>query len=455
MLKQLTVEKLSKKIGLRTILKDITLTVKAGELVVITGPNGAGKTTLLRILAGMTPQTSGQIHWEDRVFSAKETDLLRQVGLLGHKSMVYDSLTAFENLKFFSKLYGLKGSKIRIGEMLRWVGLYSCKHERVENFSRGMQQRLALARMLIHAPVLLLYDEPFTGLDAEGQRLLTSTLKAMQAEGRMQILITHNLDELQGLNYREVRLIAGTLIATDVPLAKRDDHLTATDTQTAVDELAAGQEIAEAKQKFVTAKRVGEPAHGLPTGKLDCAEVQKESAGQGASEKRDASGSMDAQTISEAWKLAREKAERLSAQAPVQTDEKDHSFKEWGSSLSLRMKAIFAQIKEKTGLLLHKEEKLPQGGITVEEFLRKQDSEEVGGSKTSDIDSARPDQKGAQLAKDINNMPKLHENVFLAHRYKGNPVQKKGSSQVQNRGGRVRRNTLRERNHPDEKRDKS
>lgn len=208
MLRTLEVTGLTKRIGFKTILAGVDLTVSRSEVLAITGPNGAGKTTLLRLIGGLARKSSGEISWDGATFSPRNAEQLRQIGLLGHRPMVYESLTAYDNLVFFSKMYGVY-EKSRIEEALRRVGLNYYKHEVVVNFSRGMQQRLALARMLLHEPQLLLYDEPFTGLDAEGQRLLLATLQEMQTAGRVQVLISHNLDELQGMHYRELRMLQG------------------------------------------------------------------------------------------------------------------------------------------------------------------------------------------------------------------------------------------------------
>src|SRR5262249_61223637 len=135
--------------------------------MVVTGPNGAGKTTLLRICAGLAQPTEGTI----------ERDATRaQIGYLGHESLVYRELTSLENLELYGRLYRVAERRERIGMLLERFGLWDARHERVGTFSRGMQQRLGLCRVLLHEPELLLLDEPFNALDAAGAELLDQTL---------------------------------------------------------------------------------------------------------------------------------------------------------------------------------------------------------------------------------------------------------------------------------------
>lgn len=207
-LQKMAVEGLTKKVGYKTIVGDLNLTAESGELIAVTGPNGAGKTTFFRMLAGMTPKSAGEILWDGERFTPRRSEMVRRVGLIGHRPMVYDSLTALENLHFFARMYGVS-DPARAAELLRKVGLHYYRHEPVGTYSRGMQQRLAVARMLLHDPDLLLYDEPFTGLDAEGQGLFREVVQEMRAAGKIQLLITHHPEELGPLADREFRLQRG------------------------------------------------------------------------------------------------------------------------------------------------------------------------------------------------------------------------------------------------------
>lgn len=210
MLHQIQIDGLTKKVGFKTIVADLHLTVNAGELIAITGPNGAGKTTFLRMLAGMSRKSAGEIYWDGVRFTPRQHPMVQKIGLLGHRPMVYESLTAFENLRFFAQMYGVDELS-HIEALLRKVGLQYYKHEIVAHFSRGMQQRLGIARMLLHDPELLLYDEPFTGLDAEGQTLLLEVVREMQAVGKVQLLVTHHLEELGDTTFQELHLVRGRM----------------------------------------------------------------------------------------------------------------------------------------------------------------------------------------------------------------------------------------------------
>jgi heme exporter protein A len=174
------------KIGLTTILKDIQFELASGQILAILGPNGAGKTTILKCIAGTIPkQGNCLIFGSDK----KTPDIKRQIGYLGHETFLYEKLSAQENLEFFSGLYG---ANISIETLLNSFSLSAEAHQRVESFSRGMKQRLALARTIIADPRLLLLDEPFTGLDMEASRLLEATISERKARSAI-VLTTHEL----------------------------------------------------------------------------------------------------------------------------------------------------------------------------------------------------------------------------------------------------------------------
>ncbi len=207
---QLKVQNVHKRIGAKTILYDVSFQAATGDLVVILGPNGAGKTTLLRLIAKLTPASAGTISFNGDPYEAKPGSL----GYVSHKSMLYDTLSVLENMAFFAKLHG-RFSPGRIKELLSWVDLWLYRHEPAAVLSRGMQQRLSLARTFLLEPRLILYDEPFTGLDEEGQELLRGVLKEKR-QSCIQLLVTHEPNLLAGLDYRELRLKKGRVVGEGV-----------------------------------------------------------------------------------------------------------------------------------------------------------------------------------------------------------------------------------------------
>jgi ABC-type multidrug transport system ATPase subunit len=172
-------QRLAKRFGDRRVFADVDIEVVRDELLLVTGPNGCGKTTLLRVLAGLAAPTAGDLRRPER----------GEIGFLAHEPLVYGELTAIENLTLFGRLYRVHEGRERAGMLLERFGLWDARHERVAVFSRGMRQRLALCRVLLHEPALLLLDEPSNALDEEGLALLD----AMLAEpGRGAIVTSHD-----------------------------------------------------------------------------------------------------------------------------------------------------------------------------------------------------------------------------------------------------------------------
>jgi heme exporter protein A len=169
--------------------------VGEGELLTVFGPNGAGKSTLLGMLAGSLRPHSGEILFRGKPRDPGTTDWRREIGLLSHRTFLYGALTARENLTFFGKLYDLPDLDERVGARLAEVGLAEHVDRRVRGFSRGMRQRAALARTLLHDPKLVFLDEPFTGLDVHASALLRDVLFRLKDGLRTVILVTHNLSE--------------------------------------------------------------------------------------------------------------------------------------------------------------------------------------------------------------------------------------------------------------------
>jgi heme ABC exporter ATP-binding subunit CcmA len=174
--------RLGKSYGEKLVLRGVELDVAAGAFLLVTGPNGSGKTTLLRLCAGLAVPSEGEL-----VVAAPRA----QVGYLGHDPLLYRDLTAIENLELFGRLYRVPERRERIGMLFERFGLWDARHERVTAYSRGMTQRLALCRTLLHRPQLLVLDEPFTALDAAGAELLDAELRELAAE-RTLVVSTHD-----------------------------------------------------------------------------------------------------------------------------------------------------------------------------------------------------------------------------------------------------------------------
>lgn len=191
---EIQAEGLTKLYGDFPALQHVDLEVPQGEFLALLGRNGAGKTTLLKLLALLTRPTSGKLTIRGITHDGDLTELRRGMGLLGHNSFLYDELTAEENLLFYAKLYGIGEPRRAIRQMLEAIGLSSFGKELVRNFSRGMKQRLAIGRVFLHDPELILLDEPFTGLDDRAVALLENSLLNAHRQGKTILLCTHQLE---------------------------------------------------------------------------------------------------------------------------------------------------------------------------------------------------------------------------------------------------------------------
>jgi heme ABC exporter ATP-binding subunit CcmA len=180
---------LGKRFGEKEVLRGLDLDVPAGGFLLVTGRNGSGKSTLLRVLAGLLAPSAGQLDVEARRGA---------IGYLGHEPLVYRELTGLENLELYGRLYRVRERKERIGMLLERYGLWEARHERVSAYSRGMQQRLALCRALLHEPELILLDEPFAALDREGAELLDRELAEL-AGARTVAVSSHQPERVEGL----------------------------------------------------------------------------------------------------------------------------------------------------------------------------------------------------------------------------------------------------------------
>ena len=207
----------SRHFGRRRAVSHVSLTLRRGEIVGLLGPNGAGKSTLVGVLASLVAPSSGSVLFGDRAPSVLGGDLRRRIGLLAHELYLYPELSARQNLTFFAQLYGLTDSHA-VDAALERAGLAARASDAVGAFSRGMRQRLALERALLHAPRLVLLDEPFTGLDDTAVSLVADRLRQLAASGAIVVLATHDLDLADGLVSRVVLLRDGRLVA-DEPAA--------------------------------------------------------------------------------------------------------------------------------------------------------------------------------------------------------------------------------------------
>jgi heme exporter protein A len=185
----ITARKLGKRFGDKRVLRGVDLHVAHGAFAVVTGPNGSGKTTLLRLCAGLAIPSEGEL----------TVDATRAaIGYLAHEPLVYRELTALENLELYGRLYRIPERRERIGMLLERFGLWEVRHDRVLSYSRGMTQRLALCRVLLHDPELLVLDEPYTALDAAGAELLDAQLGELRGE-RTVLVSTHDPDRVEPL----------------------------------------------------------------------------------------------------------------------------------------------------------------------------------------------------------------------------------------------------------------
>jgi heme exporter protein A len=205
------VRKLVKAFGNRAVLKGVDLDVAAGEFLTLVGPNGAGKTTLMHVLSTLSRPTGGLVRIAGYDLADGAIEVRRQIGLVSHKTLLYDDLSAEENLRFYARMYDVPGARTRIETVLRRVGLWGRQRDPVRTYSRGMQQRLAIARAMLHDPPILLLDEPDTGLDQHAAAMLTELLHEVGATRRTVLMTTHNLERGLELGDRVAILARGRI----------------------------------------------------------------------------------------------------------------------------------------------------------------------------------------------------------------------------------------------------
>lgn len=210
-------EHVEKRFGHRRVLRDVSLTVAAGEVLSLLGANGSGKTTLLRIIATLEKPDKGEVWLGPVPVSSAAHEIRRYIGVVAHAPLLYDRLTGAENLQFFARLYDLKEPQERIEQMLRTLRLWRWRDDAVRTYSRGMSQRLAIARALLHDPPVVILDEPDTGLDQESLECLAETIAQLRARGRAVLVTTHSLEHANKWADRLYELRAGYLNQMECP----------------------------------------------------------------------------------------------------------------------------------------------------------------------------------------------------------------------------------------------
>ena len=212
---RLAVIDLARHYGRRKALAQVNFTCGAGDIIGLLGPNGAGKSTLLNIRATLISPSRGRVEYGDRTAAQGGAEVRGRIGMLGHDLFLYPELTARENLVFFARLYGLPDAEAVAQARLARAGLADRGDDLVLGFSRGMRQRVALERALLHDPRLVLLDEPFTGLDQASTAALVARLRERQQAGCILVIATHDLDVADGLLSRAIYLKNGRIVGSD------------------------------------------------------------------------------------------------------------------------------------------------------------------------------------------------------------------------------------------------
>jgi heme exporter protein A len=221
------VKKLVKRFGLKAVLRGMDFHVERGEFVALLGPNGAGKTTFLRILSSLARPSLGEVKVAGFHLPQQASQVRAHLGVVSHMPLLYGDLTAEENLQFYARMYGIADAGPRITEMLEMVGLENRRRDLVRTFSRGMQQRLAIGRAVLHKPDVILFDEPYTGLDQDASSMLDKVLRSVAAQGHTVVMTSHDLARAEDLATRFDILTRGVIAAsTSRESLGRDNLLT-------------------------------------------------------------------------------------------------------------------------------------------------------------------------------------------------------------------------------------
>ncbi|MBL7161502.1 MAG: heme ABC exporter ATP-binding protein CcmA [Anaerolineales bacterium] len=210
----ITVKKLVKRFGPKIVLRGLDFEVESGEFVALLGPNGAGKTTFLRILASLSRPAMGEVRIAGYHLPGQASAVRRRLGVVSHQPLLYGDLTAEENLRFYGRMYAVSDLNARIAEVLDMVGLAPRRRDLVRTFSRGMQQRLAIGRAVLHDPDVMLFDEPHTGLDQDACVMLDTVLREVAARGRTVVMTSHDLARAADMASRFDVLSRGKIVAS-------------------------------------------------------------------------------------------------------------------------------------------------------------------------------------------------------------------------------------------------
>jgi heme exporter protein A len=219
------VRKLIKRFGAKSVLRGLDFDVQPGEFVAVLGPNGAGKTTFLRILASLARPSFGEVSVAGHRLPHQAAAVRARLGVVSHLPLLYGDLTAEENLRFFGQMYGIPHLEDRISEVLQMVTLAERRREPVRTFSRGMQQRLAIGRAVLHDPDVMLLDEPYTGLDQDASSMLDGVLQTVAARGRTVVMTSHDLARAEDLATRFDILTRGLIAASTTRKQLRRSNL--------------------------------------------------------------------------------------------------------------------------------------------------------------------------------------------------------------------------------------
>jgi heme exporter protein A len=215
----IAVHKLVKRFGSKTVLRGLDFDVQQGEFVALLGPNGAGKTTFLRILASLSRPNLGTVQVAGYTLPVQAGAVRARLGVVTHLPLLYGDLSAEENLQFYGSMYGIKELNRRVQEVLEMIGLTLRRRDLVRTFSRGMQQRLAIGRAILHDPEVVLFDEPHTGLDQDACDMLDNLLRDVAGRGRTVVMTSHDLARVEDLATRFDVLSRGVISAS----TRRDD----------------------------------------------------------------------------------------------------------------------------------------------------------------------------------------------------------------------------------------
>lgn len=210
----IVVKKLVKRFGLKAVLRGLDFEVQPGEFVALLGPNGAGKTTFLRILASLSRPSLGEVLVAGYRLPGEAAQVRARLGVVSHMPLLYGDLTAEENLQFYGRMYNLSALDQRITEVLEMVGLENRRRDLVRTFSRGMQQRLAIGRAVLHDPDVILFDEPYTGLDQDASSMLDGVLKTVASQGRTVVMTSHDLARAEEIATRFDVLSRGVIVSS-------------------------------------------------------------------------------------------------------------------------------------------------------------------------------------------------------------------------------------------------